>query len=70
MFLDPPFALDLWSALAGRLEQGGWLAARAWIYVESPREAIPAVPANWTLHREGRAGEVRFALYRRALPLS
>jgi len=70
VFLDPPFALDLWSALAGRLEQGGWLAAQAWIYVESPREAIPAVPANWTLHREGRAGEVRFALYRRALPLS
>ena len=66
VFLDPPFALDLWSTLAGRLEQGGWLAARAWIYVESPREAIPAVPANWTLHREGRAGEVRFALYRRA----
>src|SRR6185312_14849638 len=55
VFLDPPFALDLWSALAGRLEQGGWLAARAWIYVESPREAIPAVPANWTLHRGGRA---------------
>lgn len=65
VFLDPPFALDLWSALAERLEQGGWLATRAWIYVESPREAIPAVPANWTLHREGRAGEVRFALYRR-----
>lgn len=70
VFLDPPFALDLWSTLAGRLEQGGWLAARAWIYVESPREAIPAVPENWAPHREGRAGEVRFALYRRALPLS
>ena len=66
-FLDPPFALDLWSVLAGRLEQGGWLAARAWVYVESPREMVPFVPANWTLHREGRAGEVRFALYRRGL---
>jgi len=65
VFLDPPFALDLWSALAGRLEQGGWLAARAWVYVESPREQVPAMPANWSLHREGRAGEVRFALYRR-----
>ena len=66
VFLDPPFALDLWSVLAGRLEQGGWLAARAWVYMESPRERSPAVPANWSLHREGRAGEVRFALYRRA----
>ncbi|MEO5831001.1 MAG: 16S rRNA (guanine(966)-N(2))-methyltransferase RsmD [Rhodanobacter sp.] len=70
VFLDPPFALDLWSALAGQLEEGGWLAAQAWIYVESPRVPLPILPANWRLHREGHAGEVRFALYRRALPLS
>ncbi|MEW9624339.1 16S rRNA (guanine(966)-N(2))-methyltransferase RsmD [Rhodanobacter geophilus] len=70
VFLDPPFALDLWSVLAARLGQAGWLAARAWIYLESPRELAPAVPANWSLHREGRAGEVRGALYQRALPLS
>ncbi|MEP6897502.1 MAG: 16S rRNA (guanine(966)-N(2))-methyltransferase RsmD [Rhodanobacter sp.] len=69
-FLDPPFALDLWTALAQRLESGGWLTAHAWIYVESPRGPAPALPANWLLHREGHAGEVRFALYRRTLPLS
>ncbi|KZC18138.1 16S rRNA (guanine(966)-N(2))-methyltransferase RsmD [Rhodanobacter sp. FW510-R12] len=65
-FFDPPFALDLWPALAGQLEQGGWLAAQAWIYVESPRDHVPALPPSWRLHREGHAGEVRFALYRRA----
>ena len=70
VFLDPPFALGRWSALAGQLEQGGWLAAQAWIYVESPRTIAPALPPSWQLHREGHAGEVRFALYRRALPLS
>jgi 16S rRNA (guanine966-N2)-methyltransferase len=70
VFLDPPFALELWPALARQLEQGGWLAARAWIYVESPRGPAPALPPSWQLHREGQAGEVRFALYRRALPLS
>lgn len=70
VFLDPPFALELWSVLAQQLEQGGWLAAQAWIYVESPRVTAPALPPNWQLHREGHAGEVRFALYRRALPLS
>ncbi|BFI95017.1 MAG: 16S rRNA (guanine(966)-N(2))-methyltransferase RsmD [Rhodanobacter sp.] len=70
VFLDPPFASNLWSALAQGLERHGWLAERAWVYVESPREAAPDLPANWPLHREGRAGEVRFALYRRALPLS
>ncbi len=70
VFLDPPFALGLWSALAQQLEQGGWLTAQAWIYVESPRGTLPALPPGWRLHREGEAGEVRFALYRRALPLS
>jgi 16S rRNA (guanine966-N2)-methyltransferase len=70
VFLDPPFALELWPLLARQLEQGGWLAALAWIYVESPRGLAPALPPNWQLHREGQAGEVRFALYRRALPLS
>jgi 16S rRNA (guanine966-N2)-methyltransferase len=70
VFLDPPFALSLWTALAQQLETGGWLAAQAWVYVESPRDGAPALPPNWQLHREGHAGEVRFALYRRALPLS
>ena len=72
VFLDPPFAADLWPALAQRLEANGWLAAQAWVYVESPRDHAPALPPNWVLHRESRAGEVRHALYRRCaeLPLS
>ena len=70
VFLDPPFALELWSTLAQQLEQGGWLTAQAWIYVESARSSTPLLPPAWRLHREGQAGEVRFALYRRALPLS
>ncbi|GLQ50135.1 16S rRNA (guanine(966)-N(2))-methyltransferase RsmD [Dyella flava] len=65
VFLDPPFALQLWAPLTRTLEEGGWLAAAAQIYVESPRGQAPAVPANWALHREGHAGEVRYALYRR-----
>lgn len=63
-FLDPPFALDLWSELAGALE-AGWLTAQAWVYVECPRAAAPALPAGWACHREGVAGEVRYAVYRR-----
>lgn len=72
VLLDPPFAAGLWTPLAQRLEEGGWLAAQAWVYVESPRDESPALPPNWTLHREGRAGEVRYALYRRCatVPLS
>ena len=64
VFLDPPFALDLWSALAQQLEVGGWLAPAALIYVESPRTAVPVLPAQWQVHREAVAGAVRYALYR------
>lgn len=70
VFLDPPFALDLWPVLARQLERGGWLAPKALIYVESPSQGVPELPANWGLHREAWAGDVRFALYRRSLPLS
>ena len=66
VFLDPPFGGDLWDASAERLETRGWLAASAWIYVESPADAALALPPTWMLHREGQAGAVRFALYRRA----
>lgn len=65
VFLDPPFTLGLWAAAAQALEVSDRLQADALIYVESPVQEIPELPANWTLHREGRAGAVRFALYRR-----
>ena len=65
VFMDPPFALDLWTPLAERLEQGGWLAVGATIYVECPRATSPELPLAWKLHRESVAGEVRFTLYRR-----
>nr|WP_156171545.1 16S rRNA (guanine(966)-N(2))-methyltransferase RsmD [Dyella japonica] len=65
VFLDPPFALDLWTPLTRQLEQGGWLAPSAWIYVEAPRQGVPVVPGNWVEHRQGAAGEVVYTLYRR-----
>jgi 16S rRNA (guanine966-N2)-methyltransferase len=72
VFLDPPFAGELWNETARRLEGDGWLAPGAWIYVESPADAELALPPSWQPHREGHAGAVRFALYRRAAadPLS
>ena len=72
VFLDPPFGANLWDESARRLESAGWLSGDAWIYVESPIDAELALPPAWRLHREGRAGTVRFALYRRApaVPLS
>ncbi len=61
-FVDPPFAQDLWQpTLVALLPK---LAAGAWLYVESPVDQVPRLPQEWTLHREGRTREVRFALYR------
>ncbi|MDR7067652.1 16S rRNA (guanine966-N2)-methyltransferase [Pseudoxanthomonas japonensis] len=62
VFLDPPFADGLWArALDGLAPR---LAPAAWVYVESPADLLPPVPAGWALHREGRTREVRYALYR------
>ena len=63
VFLDPPFAAGLWQDALAALSS--WLAQDAWLYVESPADAVPAVPSGWRLHREGRTRDVRFALYRR-----
>jgi 16S rRNA (guanine966-N2)-methyltransferase len=65
VFLDPPFDANQWTAAAQGLERGGWLREGGFAYVESPPDAPLTLPAGWVQHREGRAGAVRFALYRR-----
>lgn len=61
-FVDPPFAAGLWQEVLARLLPR--LAPGAWLYVESPAEQSPEPGGGWTLHREGRTREVRYALYR------
>jgi 16S rRNA (guanine966-N2)-methyltransferase len=61
-FVDPPFAADLWSRVAGALAP--WLAADARVYVELARDATFAPPPGWTLHREGASRESRQLLFR------
>ncbi|AYC31109.1 16S rRNA (guanine(966)-N(2))-methyltransferase RsmD [Pseudomonas cavernae] len=68
VFLDPPFGHDLLESACTLLEAKGWLAADAWIYTES--EAAPsslALPSNWRLHREQKAGQVYYALWQRSV---
>ena len=62
-FVDPPFAAGLWPAVLELLPAR--LAAEAWIYLESPAEYAPDLPAEWALHRESGTRDVRYALYRR-----
>jgi 16S rRNA (guanine966-N2)-methyltransferase len=74
VFLDPPFRQGLLVECCAQLERGGWLSDNALIYVEcAADEAPPLPPSNWLLHRDKRAGQVAYRLFRRngatALPL-
>lgn len=63
VFVDPPFAGDLWQPTFDALETR--IADEAWLYVESP---LPVRPGGaWMPHREGRTRDVHYALHRRAL---
>ncbi|MDO6569543.1 16S rRNA (guanine(966)-N(2))-methyltransferase RsmD [Gilvimarinus sp. 2_MG-2023] len=62
VFLDPPFAADLWQSCIDALAP--WLASEAWVYIESPLEARYQVPVNWQVHRQKQAGRVCYALFR------
>ena len=65
-FVDPPFGAALWDETLALLASG-WIAPGGLVYVESPRMPALTIPAVFALHREGQAGEVRYALYRAAL---
>jgi 16S rRNA (guanine966-N2)-methyltransferase len=66
VFLDPPYADKLLPACIELLEEQGWLADEAWVYIELPSaEALPALPANWSWHRNKQAGQVGYHLAKR-----
>ena len=63
VFLDPPFGSGELDACVQLLENGGWLASRAWIYLETPsRVELPQLPPGWRIERGKRAGQVRYYL--------
>jgi len=65
VFIDPPFNAQLWQKVLERLPRH-LNSLSAWIYLESPNNINALlVPADWSLHRQGRTRQVRYALYRR-----
>ena len=67
VFLDPPFDSDFLTAAARLLEDGGWLAPGALIYVEcAARQGLPPLPPSWGVTRTKQAGEVGYHLLTRA----
>jgi 16S rRNA (guanine966-N2)-methyltransferase len=63
VFLDPPFDSEFLTSAAARLDDGGWLAAGALIYVEcAARNGLPPLPQGWTALKSKQAGEVGYHL--------
>ncbi len=67
VFLDPPFRQNLLGECCGLLESEHWLAPDALIYLEAGAdEALPTLPSNWSVHRDKKAGQVAYRLFRRS----
>ena len=63
VFLDPPFQQDLLLPTCHYLEENGFLAERAHIYLEAKENlAEDALPANWELIKSKKAGQVAYHL--------
>lgn len=63
VFLDPPFGSGLLADACSRLEDGGWLAPGARVYLEADRsEGLPPMPTGWTLLRQKESGQVLYGL--------
>ncbi len=65
VFMDPPFAADLWDKTSQLLNNNQWLAEGALIYVETPKDSVWVAPANWETYKDKQAGQVRYRLYRK-----
>ena len=73
VFIDPPFNLNLAAQTCKWLEDKGWLASYAKIYVETERTNIDTqrvfqlqeIPENWRLLKQKTAGEVMYHLFER-----
>jgi 16S rRNA (guanine966-N2)-methyltransferase len=65
-FLDPPFGQNLAVQTCKQLEDKGWLARHAKIYVETERHFdFSGMPENWRQLKSKSAGEVGYHLFER-----
>ena len=64
VFIDPPFRCGLVYECIEQLQSKPLLTSGSYIYIEIEKEAVrPQTPANWQLHREKEAGQVRYMLF-------
>lgn len=66
VFLDPPFTQNLVQRTCRCLEDKGWLAPFARVYVETESQLqLQGLPANWAVLKSKKAGEVGYHLFER-----
>jgi len=66
VFLDPPFTKGLAQQACQWLEDKGWLANDAKIYVEvESKLVLDELPENWECLKQKTAGEVGYYLFKR-----
>ncbi|MGB7290034.1 MAG: RsmD family RNA methyltransferase, partial [Candidatus Macondimonas sp.] len=63
VFVDPPFADQAGDAVLAALARTGAVRSGGKVYVEAPQGRSLDVPSDWTLWREGRAGEIVFRVF-------
>jgi len=64
VFLDPPFAAELWQPVLDALVTRGCLKPGAFVYIESPRDRTLSPPDGWQVEKEKSSGEVTQRLWR------
>lgn len=65
VFMDPPFRQGWLERLVLLLHEGQWVRDGGWVYMEYESERTPPpVPDSWQPHRQSRAGQVTYTLYR------
>lgn len=63
VFVDPPFAAQLWEPICQQLSQQSWLAPQALVYVEMPKQVDFQGPAGWEALKQKKAGNVKYELW-------
>lgn len=62
IFLDPPFAGDLWQSSLQHILNTTPLAAETFVHIEAPRDQNLSLPPQWQIHREKNFGQVKALL--------
>jgi 16S rRNA (guanine966-N2)-methyltransferase len=62
IYADPPYASQLYGAIAERVGQQGWLRLGGTLIWECDSAAVPAIPAGWTLRQQRRYGSTTVVL--------